>query len=154
MNYPDINKLEEFLNKCEDALLKEENQQSIIYPKKIIEEWKADKLKEENDRLLKEISGSACVYIIFIKKKNKKKYELIYIGQTNPEYARTRITNHLIKKNKNTGSKLEKVKSHIREKGEIKISWIEINPISLRHYIEEELIKRHKTDLTWNQRGK
>jgi predicted small secreted protein len=73
-----------------------------------------------------------------------------YIGQSKSIEARNRLSNHLIKKDKNTGAKLQFVKQHIEKGGKIKVSHILIEPESLRHYIEEELIKKHSVDLDWN----
>ncbi|MDQ6997065.1 MAG: hypothetical protein Q9M82_06340 [Mariprofundus sp.] len=119
-----------------------------------VELWNSEKIKISNEKLLADISGAANVYAIFIADKGNNEYALKYIGQTRSKYARTRLTNHLINKNENTGAKLNKVKCHIQTGGSIKISWISINPESLRHYVEEELIVRHKEELVWNEQGK
>ncbi len=81
-------------------------------------------------------------------------YRLVYIGQTNSKGSRTRLTNHLIKKHKKTGAKLENVIEHIQGGGRLSVAWISIDPASLRHYVEEELIKTHKDSLEWNKHGK
>ena len=143
-----------FCSKLEIELLKDENKKTVEYPRFAISPWNPDAIKHENDQLLKDVSGLANVYAIFINNKNSSKYSLVYIGQTNSKGARTRLTNHLIKKHKKTGAKLKNVIDHMQSGGKIKISWISIDPVSLRHYVEDELIKKYRKTLAWNKHGK
>jgi len=76
------------------------------------------------------------------------------MGQSKSTEARNRLSNHLIKKNKNTGAKLQLIKEHIQKGGKIKVSYILVEPESLRHYIEEELIKKYSVNLDWNSHTK
>lgn len=153
MKYPKNNDLESFYTKCKNELLDQKIRQNVVYPNGSIQPWDSDAIKAINEELLKSISGNANVYAIFVKGKNKRSFDLKYIGQTNSKYARTRLTNHLIKKHKKTGAKLKKVIEEVQAGSKIKVSWISIEPQSLRHYIEEELIKSHSS-LEWNQHGK
>lgn len=57
-------------------------------------------------------------------------------------------------KNDKTGAKLDGVKRVVKSGGSIKISFISIEPESLRHCIEELLIKKYKNKLEWNTNGK
>lgn len=154
MQYLNKADLEVFLQECEDKLLDNDNKKLVNYPNGAVAPWNSEIIKNTNEQLLKSISGSANVYAIFIAEKGNSEYNIVYIGQTNSKGARTRLTNHLIKKHKKTGAKLSKIIDHIQSGGNIKISWISIDPVSLRHYVEEELIDKHKEILTWNKHGK
>jgi len=100
--------------------------------------------------LLSLISNNANIYAIFTTEKNQKKRILRYVGKTKKKSARQRLRNHLIKKHKKTGAKLSKVIDHVQAGGSIEVSWIAIEPESLRNYIEEELIKIH-SESNWNR---
>jgi hypothetical protein len=153
MEYENIETLEEFFKSCEKLLLSEDNRTAIEYPEEFIVPWESDDLKNKNEETLKKISGEANVYAIFTALKDADEYSLRYIGQTKSKLARTRLTNHLISKHEKTGAKLSKVIDHIQSGGSIKISWISINPESLRHYVEERLIEEH-SECDWNKQGK
>lgn len=143
--------LEKFLEECEKYLFDKENKREIIYN----QEWDVTEIKNTNKDLLDSIGKiKPNIYAIFATENKNAEFELKYIGQTNSQGARTRLTNHLITKNHKTGAKLEKVKRVVNSGGRIKISFIAIEPESLRHYIEEELIKKYKNKLSWNTQGK
>lgn len=154
MKYPNVDSLRAFLADCETELLDDKNKKSVIYPEDAITPWDAKAIREANEPLLSSASGVANVYAIFAKSPNSNGYILVYIGQTNSKGARTRLSNHLIKKNSGTGAKLEHVIEHVQGGGEIKITYIPVEPMSLRHYVEEELIDKHRDLLVWNKHGK
>ena len=60
-----------------------------------------------------------------------------YIGQSKSIEARNRLSNHLIKKDKGTGAKLEFVKQHIENGGKIKVSHILIEPPDFRTFFQQ-----------------
>ena len=153
MNYPHKNDLEAFLKECEDKLIGENNKKEVKYPKECISPWDSEGINKANEGLLNELGNSANVYAIFAAEKNSEQYALKYIGQTRSKLAKTRLTNHLVKKHEKTGAKLSKVIDHVQSGGKIKISWISIRPESLRHYIEEELIKNH-SESSWNNHAR
>lgn len=150
MKYEQLQSLEEFLRKVETALLKEDARTPVKYPQQSITPWDAAKLDAENQSLLDSVSGAANVYAIFTAPKGTIDFSLRYIGKTTQKLARQRIRNHLITKNEKTGAKLWKVISHVQSGGSVKLSWVAIEPESLRNYIEEELINRHK-EADWNR---
>jgi len=154
VDYPNHDELEQFLSTCEEELLAEKNMRIVVYPDDAVKLWRSETIRDANEKLLSEFSGTANVYAIFIADKANNDYTLKYIGQTKSKLARARLYNHLIKKDAKTGAQLSKVMSHVQAGGSIKISWISINPESLRHYVEEELINKHQQKLTWNQQGK
>lgn len=150
MKYKELETLEAYLELVEAELLKEERQQSVAYPREYISPWNSAALELENRKLLDLVTGSANIYAIFTAPKCSTKYSLRYIGKSTRKLARQRLRNHLFKKHETTGSKLAKVKNNIESGGSIKISWITIEPESLRNYIEEELIKKNKS-ANWNR---
>ena len=150
MQYQNLKELESFVEEVDKYLNDEENQVLVDYPDSKIIPWDSDGLNTENEKLLSGVSGEANVYAIFTAKAESKNYSLRYIGKSTKKLARQRIRNHLIKKHKKTGAKLNKVIDHVQSGEKIKISWVSIEPESLRNYIEEELITRHK-EANWNR---
>jgi hypothetical protein len=150
MKYEQIESLEKYLGNVEKALLQEEARSLVNYPKDSISPWNAEQLDVANQNILDAVSGVANVYAIFTAKDDSSAFSLRYIGKTTRKLARQRIRNHLIKKNENTGAKLNNIVAHVQRGGLVKISWIKIEPESLRNYIEEELINRHG-EADWNR---
>ncbi|WDP92314.1 MAG: GIY-YIG nuclease family protein [Desulfobacter sp.] len=109
-----------------------------------------------NEKLLKSIESRGGIYIIFSAKPNEE-WELKYIGQVKSTGTRQRIRSHLIWRNKDTksgkstGSKFDEVMSKVTKGHDIAFSFVEINPESLRHYVEEILI--NKCQPSWNYNG-
>jgi len=114
-----------------------------------------DKLNQE---LLKNISNKAGVYTLF-SRIGEDHWEFLYIGQTQAKTARQRIRSHIVWRNKETesgqftGSKFDEVQEIIMSGKELGFSFIEVQPASLRHYVEEKLIEeinplwnKHKTN--------
>jgi hypothetical protein len=149
MEYKEIKSLENFLREVEASLLNEANRIQVTYPQGSITPWKSEELDGANKDLLSTASGNANVYAIFTAAKGSDSFSLRYIGKTSRRLARQRIRNHLIKKSAETGAKLDHVVDHVRSGGAVKISWVKIEPESLRNYIEEELITRHN-GADWN----
>ncbi|NMF90997.1 GIY-YIG nuclease family protein [Aromatoleum petrolei] len=150
MKYEQLQSLEEFLTDVEAALLSEEARTPVKYSPHNIAPWNAAQIDAENQGLLNSVSGAANVYAIFTAPKNTNEFTLRYIGKTTKKLARQRIRNHLITKNEKTGAKLWKIISHVQAGGAVKISWVSVEPESLRNYIEEELINLHK-GADWNR---
>ena len=115
-----------------------------------VSSWNSDAILVANKNALDKLSGKANVYAIFTAPKDSGAYTIRYIGKTKKNLARERVTNHLIKKNEKTGAKLTEIVAHIQAGGKVRISWAGIEPESLRNYIEEELINRHK-EADWNR---
>lgn len=150
MKYEQIETLKAFLIDVEIALLLEEKRTLVSYPSSSISPWNTAELDAANQKLLDAASGSANVYAIFTAPKNSTYFSLRYIGKTTRKLARQRIRNHLIKKHEKTGAKLKHVTDHVLSGGSVKISWIKIEPESLRNYVEEELIHKHH-EADWNR---
>jgi hypothetical protein len=150
MKYEQIETLERFLESVEAALLREESMSLVSYPQNSISPWNADQLDAANQKILDAVSGTANVYAILTAPKNSNSFSLRYIGKTTSKLARQRVRNHLIKNHEKTGAKFQYVKTHVLSGGKVKISWLKIEPESLRNYLEEELIKKHK-EADWNR---
>ncbi len=143
--------LKQFLKKCEEELFNAERKKEIIYSPKL----DLSEIKNTNKELFDTIGKEKPnIYVIFAANNKDSDFCLKYIGQTNSKGARTRLTNHLIKKHERTGAKLKEVDRVVKNGGRIKISFISIEPESLRHYIEEELINKYEKELEWNRHGK
>ncbi|WP_080408941.1 hypothetical protein [Burkholderia ubonensis] len=150
MKYEQLKSLEEYLEKVEAALLREEARVSFKYPAQSILPWNAQQLDAENESILDLVAGFANVYAIFTAPRDSNVFALRYLGKTTRKLARQRVRNHLTKKSERTGAKLKNIVTHVQSGGLVKISWVTIEPESLRNYIEEELISRHK-EADWNR---
>ena len=150
MKFQHKDKLDDFLTQINQHLIDKKNQTPVVFSPENISSWNAEKLIEENEGLLTDASGRANVYMLFTAMKYATDYKLRYIGKTTRKLAKQRLRNHLFKKHKGTGAKLEAVKSHVKEGGTMKISWVTIEPESLRNWAEEELISSHP-EADWNR---
>ncbi len=150
MKYEELLSLQAYLSNVEAALLKEEAWTPVVYPEESITPWNAAALDAKNQALLDSVAGGANVYAIFTAQRGTADFSLRYIGKTTRKLARQRIRNHLITKNERTSAKLWKIISHVQSGGSVKLAWVTIEPESLRNYIEEELINRHK-EADWNR---
>jgi hypothetical protein len=150
MKYQHIESLEDFLDQADQRLMAADHRIQLSYPNSSLSSWNAGEISLANDLILNELSGSANVYAIFTATSNSEQFALRYIGKTTKKLARQRIRNHLIKKHERTGAKLREVEQLIKAGGRIAISWVGIEPESLRNYIEEELIRRYP-NADWNR---
>lgn len=150
MKYDQILSLEAYRNAVEKELLQIGRRQHVSYPERAAALWNVDQLERLNEHILKMVAGNANVYAIFVRQSGAESYQLRYIGKTTNRLARQRIRNHLIAKHDKTGSVLDKVKEVVKARGAISISWVKVEPESLRNYLEEELIKRHP-EAYWNR---
>jgi len=149
MKFPNLKLLNEYRDGCDAALF---NQKININYSQVNDDWINDNdPKNTNAKQLVATNNDIFndnknIYAIF------ENDTLIYIGKTKANLAKERLKNHLFYKNKNTGSKLKNVKESIRNNSQIYISYIFVEPESLRNYIEEELIVKYKP--SWNIQGK
>lgn len=150
MKYDQILSLEAYRDAVEKELFNVDSWQHVSYPERATVIWNVDQLVKLNEHVLKMVAGNANVYAIFVRQSGAESYQLRYIGKTTNKLARQRIMNHLIKKHTKTGAMLDKVKEVVGAGGGVSISWVKIEPESLRNYLEEELIKRHP-EACWNR---
>ena len=152
MKFQHTDKLDSFLRAIDQHLIDEKNRCSVHFSQKNVSPWDDGELANENKALLASASGNANVYMLFTAKKGSDEYKLRYIGKSTRKLARQRLRNHLFIKNHGTGAKLEDVMSHVKAGGAIKISWVTVEPESLRNWAEEELISSHPA-ADWNRKN-
>ena len=143
-----------FVKKCSHALFTRVQYQ-FFFPNGCSEEsWPADVIKSQNAFFLKNLIRRANVYAIFIRpSESEDPWCPVYVGQRESLWLRERITQHFIKKSEKTSSMLEKIKNAVTANKEIGLSFIKIEPESLRLYVEKTIIKNNKEKLIWNTHG-
>jgi hypothetical protein len=150
MKFEHKDKLDIFLTRIDQYLTDGTNQVEITFSSKHVAPWDGEELAEENDQFLSDVSGNANVYMLYTAEKGSSSYQLRYVGKTTRKLARQRLRNHLFKKSDGTGAKLDSIKAHVQSGGSVKISWVSIEPESLRNWAEEELIFSHP-EANWNR---
>lgn len=153
MQYEHIHSLDDYVERVDAALLREENRRAVNYPQDCTQPWLGERLREANQALLAAAAGEANVYAIFTAEPGSTAHTLRYIGKSTRALARQRLTNHLFQKHEKTGAKLDKITALVQAGGTVKVAWLRIEPESLRNYIEEELIQRHP-EAHWNRENR
>ncbi|GAB4073750.1 hypothetical protein GCM10028778_12530 [Barrientosiimonas marina] len=157
MAYKDLN---EFAKHCGEKLLEESgNIEKFVYPDEVRHDndestWQEyiDVMKQKNDDLLSNLGRNANIYAIHKWSAADKKWIPMYVGERKTGGMRERITQHLIDKNVQTGSKLTEVKKMVRSGESIGVSFVKVEPESLRLYVEEQIISNFEGYL-WNIQG-
>ncbi|WP_429062241.1 hypothetical protein [Aeromonas veronii] len=146
--------LDEFSDACAEKLIIE-NPIEIKYPDDCsLTNWPVDKIKELNKSTLDSLRNSGNVYTLYTKDKNTGSAWIpMYVGQRKSEFLRDRMTQHLIKKCDGTASMFNAIKDAVLNKKTIAISYIKVEPESLRLYVEETIIAKRKDTLKWNTHG-
>lgn len=133
-----------------------ESMQLVSYPDEItVDNWKSlyKDIDKSNCALLDSVNKKSGVYAI-LTLNHKNRITLKYIGQTASEYSKQRIRAHLVWRNKITttgkftGSKFNEVQAAVVNRRKVYISFVEIKPDALRHYVEESLLKYFSPE--WN----
>jgi len=112
-----------------------------------------DKLNKDTLELIAKRSGVYAIYVAA----SGKEVNLMYVGQTEEKGSKQRIRSHIVWRNKNTksgkytGSKFDEVFDAVTSGKSIYISFCEVFPPSLRHYVEENLFKHVSNG--WNIHG-
>ncbi|MBU1691781.1 MAG: hypothetical protein KJ958_04530 [Gammaproteobacteria bacterium] len=122
------------------------------------ESWRSKypEIDKINADILNSIKDKAGVYAILTARQNES-WQLRYIGQAKATVSKQRIRSHLVWRNRETksgkftGSKFDEVRLNLSSRYDVALSFVEVTPESLRHYVEEVLIKRMHPD--WNQNG-
>jgi hypothetical protein len=146
-------KLSEFAKECEASLLSGV-QYEFVFPEGCsLQEWPVAEIKAANKEFLSSLKGSANVYALFVRRNDSEEWIPVYVGQRKSANLRERLTQHLINKNVQTGSMLEAVKTAVAAGEKIGVSFIKVNPESLRLFVEETIISSRKSELPWNTHG-
>ena len=142
--------LDEFADECASELLVDSPTQ-FHYPENCnFTNWPIDEIKELNDETLKSLRGAGNVYALYSRRPDES-WSVVYVGQRKSAGLRERITQHMVNKDVRTGSMLEAVKTAISDGREMAISFIQVEPESLRLYVEETIISKNKAKLKWNK---
>lgn len=146
--------LDEFSDECATELFSEVMNE-FKYPTRCsLENWPIKEIKKQNEVFLKSLRHAGNVYAIFLRSHGKNnEWVKVYVGERKSSGLRDRISQHLIDKNHQTGSMLEAVKTAVSMGKKIGVSFIKVEPESLRLYVEETIIRKHKHDLPWNTHG-
>ncbi|HEX8962149.1 MAG TPA: hypothetical protein VF801_04015, partial [Rhodocyclaceae bacterium] len=145
--------LAEFADECASALLSEP-QYNFSFPVGCsLQNWPIAEIKAANEDFLKSLRGRANVYALFVRRSSAAQWLPVYVGERKSAGLRDRLTQHLITKHEQTGSMLEAVKTAVAAGEEIGISFIKVHPESLRLFVEETIIAKHKEKLSWNIHG-
>ena len=143
-----------FAATCESALF-ESFKHVIAYPPSAnLANWPVADIQSKNEALLSTLRNAGNVYAIFVADAPKNSPWIVhYIGERKSNGLRQRLTEHLIKKNANTGSKLPEIQQSVSDGKRIAASFIKVAPEALRLYVEETIIAKHKNVLPWNTHG-
>lgn len=106
-----------------------------------------------NRKFLGDINNKPVVYCIWVGN-NIRNLEPFYIGHAKETISKYRMIAHFSRKNKATGSQLEKIKKAIDEDLILGVTFIQIEPAYMRTSIEEWLIIKYSNILEWNKNGK
>lgn len=137
--------LENKFLEAENFLFDENNVYHIKYEN--FDKTTFDKL---NSELLKAVSNKFIVYCLWLgNTQNDLKPK--YVGHAKNTISRPRLRAHLTKKNKATGSQLEKITKCLEEKKCFGLTYLEIEPSYMRTSLEEWLINKNVETLEWNK---
>lgn len=146
--------LAEFSGTCATELFKTVQHQFTFPVGCTLQNWPVEDIKRSNQELLKSLRHSGNVYALFVRAPTEGAHWVaVYVGERKSIGLRERITQHLIDKNERTGSMLEAVKTAVASGSSIGLSFIKVQPESLRLYVEETIIAKHKSTLPWNTHG-
>ncbi|MCW4152764.1 hypothetical protein OM427_24935 [Halomonas sp. 18H] len=146
--------LEQFADKCCEALFVP-NPIEFKYPQgSSLKTWSVEEIRSLNKPVLDGLNGNANVYAIYTSNVGEQdQWAPVYVGQRKSTSLRERLVQHLITKSEHTGSVLEAVKTSVSDGHRIAISYIKVEPESLRLYVEETIISQRKAMLPWNTHG-
>lgn len=140
--------VEKLLVKAKELLIGEKAIHYIVNPN--AKDRKQFRMK--NSELFTAIKNKPLVYCIWEQSgKNRTK---AYIGHSCASYSAERIINHFFKKDKRTGSVLEKVREALKNGKRIGFSFLTTEPSYMRYVLEDLLIKEYSNELKWNKNNK
>jgi hypothetical protein len=146
--------LEQFANKCCEALLVPNPIEFEYPPGCSLTAWSVKEIRSLNKSVLDRLNGNGNVYAIYTSSFGEQaQWVPVYVGQRKSRSLRERLVQHLITKSEQTGSMLEAVKTSVSDGHRIAISYIKVEPESLRLYVEETIISQRKAVLPWNTHG-
>lgn len=146
--------LAEFSDECAVELFRTVQHQFTLPVGCSLQYWPIEEIKLANQEFLRSLRHSGNVYALFVRAPTEgAQWVPVYVGERKSIGLRDRITQHLIDKNERTGSMLEAIKTAVAAGSSIGLSFIKVQPESLRLYVEEAIIAKHKSMLPWNTHG-
>lgn len=146
--------LTEFSKQCAAELFRTVQHQFAFPEGCSLQHWPIQEIKLANKDFLESLRHSGNVYALFVRAPTKgAQWVPVYVGQRKSIGLRDRITQHLIDKDEKTGSMLKAIKIAVAAGSSIGVSFIKVQPESLRLYVEETIIAKHKATLQWNTHG-
>jgi hypothetical protein len=135
------------IKECENDLLRVEKTEIKFKTEKTEDEYNGNIIV-----LKKLLENGGNIYALWVKKQKSKDWELMYIGQRKSKYILSRLKEHFFKKDKRTGSQLEKIQDEIRKGNKIGVTVIKVSPDIMRTAVEEYLICKLKQErcCDWN----
>lgn len=153
----------DFVKTCRSALIVK-SPTPFKYPAEVsgsnatTDRWEkeADRIKELNSDLLGSLRHCANLYAIYKKNKGSDEWDPVYVGHSQSKGMRSRLTAHLVKKDKRTGAMVEKAAEAIRNGAEIAVSFILVAPEELRLVAENKILANDiaENEFQWNTNGR
>lgn len=144
--------LRNFVDKCAKRLLDRRKVHVIEYSC-ALKRWNSKVLLKANAEYFQGLGNHANVYALFLRTSKTKRWVLRYVGQRKSQHIRERLIQHLIKYRPKTGSKFKYVKEAVLKKSKVGVRVIQVDPESLRLFVEEKIIEQNQDTLSWNQHG-
>ena len=145
-------KLKAMVKRVEHKLLIKPRRHCIKYPcGSRASCWEIKKIDEINQTTFDALKDAGNIYCIFTRKEQCG-WVARYIGQSKSGGLKGRLRSHLVHKSRDTGSQLEKIKCMVGEGERISISYVLVKPETLRHYVEESILKQSEcSEFPWNE---
>lgn len=155
----------DFVKDCRDALIVT-NPIPFLYPPELsgrsasIEGWAKEnkRIKKLNSNPLESLIHNANLYAIYKKENGSTEWDPVYVGHSQSKGMRSRLTAHIIKKDKRTGAMVEKAVEAVRNGAEIAVSFTLVEPEELRLLAENRILHKDKSEndltLEWNRNGR
>lgn len=145
----DKSQLETMFDEVETLLFDKGKIRNIVYCNK---DCVAD-FDKNNHEFLNDINKKSVVYCIWLGT-TISELRPFYIGHVFETISKQRMIAHFSRKNKATGSQLEKIKVAVEDNMLLGVTFVQIEPAYMRTSIEEWLIEKHAKHLAWNIKGK
>lgn len=144
----DKSQLETMFDEVETFLFDKSKIRNIVYCNKDC----VTDFDKNNKEFLNDINKKSVVYCIWLGTtiNDLRPY---YIGHVFETISKQRMIAHFSRKNKATGSQLEKIKTAIEDDMVLGATFVQIAPSYMRTSIEEWLIEKHSDKLAWNKKG-
>ena len=145
----DKSQLETMFDEVETLLFDKSKIRNIIYCNKDC----ITDFDKNNKEFLNDINKKSVVYCIWLGS-SISDLRPYYIGHVFETISKQRMIAHFSRKNKATGSQLEKIKIAIKDNMFLGATFVQIAPAYMRTSIEEWLIEKYAYKLAWNIKGK